>query len=76
MNSNYDTSPRTLREGAERSKNHDGYLPYLNAPRGIGRGYISSSWEEDDRRLVLWVKAAFVAAVGGLVSLIMAVING
>lgn len=74
MNSNYDTSPRTSREGAERSKSHDGYLPYLNAPRGIGRGYISSSWDEDDRRLVLWIKIAFVAAVGGLICVIAAVV--
>ena len=74
MNSNYDSSPRTSREGAERSKNYDGYLPYLNAPRGIGRGYISSSWDEDDRRLVIWIKVAFVAAVGGLICVIAAMI--
>jgi hypothetical protein len=74
MNSNYDSSPRTSREGAERSKNYDGYLPYLNAPRGIRRGYISSSWDEDDRRLVLRIKVAFVASVGGLICVIAAMV--
>jgi hypothetical protein len=67
MNSNYDTTPRTLREGVERNKSHDGYLPYLNAPRGLDKGYSSSTWAEDDRRLVLWIKVAFVAAIGGLI---------
>jgi hypothetical protein len=62
MNSNYDISPRTSREGAERSKNHDGYLPYLNAPRGIGRGYVSGSWDEDDRRLITRLKLIFIGA--------------
>ena len=68
MNSNYyDTSPRTLREGEERSKNYDGYLPYLNSKSFVHGGYSSGSWAEDDRQLVLWVKVAFVAAVGGLI---------
>lgn len=71
---NYDIAPRTSRESDDRNKSHDGYLPYLNAPRGIGRGYISSSWDEDDRRLVLWIKVAFVAAVGGLICVIAAVV--
>jgi hypothetical protein len=74
MNSNYDTSPRTIREGAERNKAHDGYLPYLNAPRGMGQGYSSGSWAEDDRRLVLWIKVAFVAAIGGLICIIQTII--
>lgn len=76
MNSNYDTSPRTIREGVERNKSHDGYLPYLNAPRGLVGGYRSSTWHDDDRTFLLWVKVAAVAAIGGLVSLIMVVING
>ena len=50
MNSNYDTSPRTIREDEERNKAHDGYLPYLNAQRSIHGGYSSGSWAEDDRR--------------------------
>jgi hypothetical protein len=74
MNSNYDTSPRTLREGVERNKSHDGYLPYLNAPRGLVGGYSSGSWAEDDRRLVLWIKVAFVAAIGGLICIIQTII--
>ena len=74
MNSNYNSSPRTSREGAERSKNYDGYLPYLNAPRGMGQGYSSGSWAEDDRRLVLWIKVAFVAAIGGLICIIQTII--
>jgi hypothetical protein len=73
MNSNYDTSPRTLREGVERNKSHDGYLPYLNAPRGLVGGYSSGSWAEDDRRLVLWIKVAFVAAIGGLICIILTI---
>ena len=76
MNSNYDTSPRTIREGAERSKNHDGYLPYLNAQRSIHGGYRSSTWQDDDRAFLLWAKVAVVTAVGGLVTLIAVVING
>ena len=76
MNSNYDISPRTLREGVERNKSHDGYLPYLNAPRGLVGGYRSSTWHDDDRAFLLWVKVAVVAAISGLVSLIMVVING
>jgi hypothetical protein len=71
---NYDTTPRTIREGAERSKSHDGYLPYLNAPRGLVGGYTSGSWAEDDRRLVLWIKVAFVAAIGGLICIIQTII--
>jgi hypothetical protein len=74
MNSIYDTSPRTIREGVERNKSHDGYLPYLNAPRGMGQGYSSGSWAEDDRRLVLWIKVAFVAAIGGLICIIQTII--
>jgi len=74
MNSNYDSSPRTSREGEERSKNYDGYLPYLNAPRGIGRGYSSGSWDEDDRRFLFTIKVAFVAAVGGLICVIVIII--
>jgi hypothetical protein len=74
MNSNYDTSPRTIREGVERNKSHDGYLPYLNAPRGLVGGYSSGSWAEDDRRLVLWIKVAFVAAIGGLICIIQTII--
>ena len=74
MNSNYDTSPRTIREGTERNKAHDGYLPYLNAPRGIGRGYSSGTWEDDDRRIVLWIKLAFVATFGGLICVIAAMV--
>jgi hypothetical protein len=73
MNSNYDTSPRTIREGVERNKSHDGYLPYLNAPRGLVGGYSSGSWAEDDRRLVLWIKVAFVAAIGGLICIILTI---
>ena len=76
MNSNYDTSPRTLREGVERNKSHDGYLPYLNAPRGLVGGYRSSTWQDDDRAFLLWVKVAVVATVGGLTTLIAVVING
>ena len=70
MNSNYDTSPRTLREGSERNHSHDGYLPYLNAQRGLVGGYRSSTWRDDDRRLVLWIKVAFVAAIGGLICIL------
>jgi len=73
---NYDTSPRTLTEGVERSKNHDGYLPYLNAQRSIHGGYRSSTWQDDDRAFLLWAKVAVVTAVGGLVTLIAVVING
>ena len=76
MNSNYDTSPRTIREGAERTKSHDGYLPYLNAQRGLVGGYRSSTWHDDDRAFLLWVKVAVVIAIVGLVALIVAVING
>ena len=74
MNSNYDTSPRTIREGVERNKSHDGYLPYLNARSFVHGGYSSGSWAEDDRQLVLWVKVAFVAAVGGLICIAVIVI--
>ena len=74
MNSNYDTSPRTIREGVERNKSHDGYLPYLNARSFVHGGYSSGSWAEDDRRLVLWIKVAFVAAVGGLICIAVIVI--
>lgn len=70
---NYDITPRTIREGADRNKSHDGYLPYLNAPRGLDKGYSSSTWAEDDRRLVLWIKLAFVAAVGGLICIIVTI---
>jgi hypothetical protein len=70
MNSNYDTSPRTIREGAERNKTHDGYLPYLNAPRGMGQGYSSGSWAEDDRRFLLTVKIALLAGLSGLICVI------
>ena len=45
----------------------NGYLPYLNARSFVHGGYSSGSWAEDDRRLVLWIKVAFVAAVGGLI---------
>ncbi len=76
MNSNYDTTPRTLREGVERAKSHDGYLPYLNAPRGLVGGYRSSTWQDDDRAFLLWVKVAVVTAIGGLVALIAVVIHG
>lgn len=70
MNSNYDTSPRTIREGTERNKSHDGYLPYLNAPRGMGQGYSSGSWDEDDRRFLVTIKIAFVTAIGGAIYII------
>lgn len=73
---NYDVTPRTLREGVERNKSHDGYLPYLNAPRGLVGGYRSSTWQDDDRAFLLWVKVAVVATVGGLVTLIAVVIHG
>ena len=71
---NYDITPRTSREGDERNKSHDGYLPYLNAPRGIGRGYSSGSWDEDDRRFLFTIKVAFVAAIGGLICVIVTMI--
>ena len=45
----------------------NGCLPYLNAKPFVHGGYSSGSWAEDDRRLVLWIKVAFVAAVGGLI---------
>ena len=48
--------------------------PYLDADRGYPIGYKLCTWGEDDRRLVLWVKAAFVAAVGGLICVIAALI--
>ena len=73
---NYDTSPRTLTEGAERNKSHDGYLPYLNAQRSIHGGYRSSTWQDEDRAFLLWVKAAVVTAIGGLVALVAVVVNG
>ena len=66
----YPMTARTLKEAAEHNKSHDGYLPYLNAPRGMGQGYSSGSWAEDDRRLVMWIKVAFVAAVGGLICIL------
>ena len=71
---NCDTSPRTIREGVERNKLYGDYLPYLNAQRSIHGGYSSGSWAEDDRQLVLWVKVAFVAAVGGLICIAVIVI--
>ena len=71
---NYDITPRTSREGDERNKSHDGYLPYLNAPRTIERGYTSGSWDEDDRRFLFTIKVAFVAAIGGLICVIAAVV--
>lgn len=67
---NYDITPRTSREGDERNKSHDGYLPYLNAPRGIGRGYSSGSWAADDRRFLMMIKLAFIAGMGGLLCII------
>jgi len=73
---NYDTSPRTLTEGVERNKSHDGCLPYLNAQRSIHGGYRSSTWQDDDRAFLFGVKVAVVATVGGLVTLIAVLING
>ena len=52
----------------------NGCLPYLNAQRSIHGGYSSGSWAEDDRQLVLWIKVAFVAAVGGLICIAVIVI--
>ena len=71
---NYDITPRTSREGDERNKSHDGYLPYLNAPRGIGRGYSSGSWDADDRRFLLIVKVALLAGLSGLICVIAIVV--
>jgi len=75
MNSNYDTSPRTLTEGVERNKSHDGYLPYLTARNSIHGGYRSSTWQDDDRAFLLWVKVVIVATVGGMVALVAVVAN-
>jgi hypothetical protein len=38
------------------------------------QGYSSGTWVEDDRRLVLWIKVAFVAAVGSLICVIAAMV--
>jgi hypothetical protein len=73
---NYDTSPRTLTEGVERNKLYGDYLPYLNAQRSIHGGYRSSTWQDEDRAFLLWVKAAVVTAIGGLVALVAVVANG
>ena len=54
----------------------NGYLPYLNAQRSIHGGYRSSTWQDEDRAFLLWVKAAVVTAIGGLVALVAVVVNG
>jgi len=48
-------------------RTHDDFLPYLSARNSIHGGYKSCDWREADRRLVLWVKVAFLAATGGLI---------
>ena len=48
----------------------NGYLPYLNAERGLPRSYKSCSWDEDDRQFVKWVKVALIITVTCLIYII------
>lgn len=50
---------------------HDDYLPYLTASNCTHGGYRSSPWPDEDRMLVLCAKIAFVAAIGGLICIIL-----
>jgi hypothetical protein len=34
--------------------------PYLNAKRGRDKAYRSGTWHEDDRRMILLIKGAFL----------------
>ncbi len=63
----YSLTARTMKEARERNHFYDGGMPYLNAKSCVHDGYRSSKWGEDDRRLILWIKVAFLAAAGGLI---------